>query len=460
MAGAFELPKLAIVKETIMAKDMTKGQITSQLILFTIPLILGNLFQLTYNAADSVIVGKFLGDTALAAVGTAGPVMNLVILFFSGMCMGAGILMSTLYGAKDYEKLEKQISTALIGGLVLSFLITFFMFLFATPVLKLMRVPEEVLPGASGYLRIIFAGLVFTFIYNFLSNTLRALGDSKTPLYFLTISAVLNIILDLLFVVGFKWGVNGSALATVLSGALCCVFCAIHIKRNVPVLCLGKKWCVFEKSLLMKTFSYGITSALQLMCVQLGKLFVQSMVNARGISFMAAFAATNRVDDFALTPQQNIAHATTTFMAQNKGAKQTKRMKQGFLHGTLIQLVYTTVTLLVVFFFAKPIIQLFLSKDSIEALEFAVTYIQIIALMYLISGTTNILQGFFRGTGDLKITLISSLVNIITRVIVTFFFLNVMHAGFGSLAWANGIGWIAMFLLEFPLLLHYWKKLK
>ena len=156
-----------------MSKDMTQGKITSQLILFTIPLILGNLFQLTYNAADSVIVGKFLGDSALAAVGTAGPVMNLVILFFSGMCMGAGILMSTMFGAKDYEKLEKQISTSLIGGLVLSVLISIFILLFATPILQLMHVPKEVLPGASGYLRIIFAGLIFTFIYNFLSNTLR-----------------------------------------------------------------------------------------------------------------------------------------------------------------------------------------------------------------------------------------------------------------------------------------------
>lgn len=441
-----------------MAKDMTKGTITSQLILFTIPLILGNLFQLTYNAADSVIVGKFLGDNALAAVGTAGPVMNLVILFFSGMCMGAGIIMSTMYGAKDYDRLEKQISTSLIGGLVVSILISLFMFLFATPILRLMKVPDEVLPGASGYLRIIFAGLIFTFIYNFLSNTLRALGDSKTPLYFLTISAVLNIILDLLFVVVFRWGVNGSAIATVLSGTLCCVFCAIHIKRNVPILCLGEKWKVFEKSLLAKTFSYGITSALQLMCVQLGKLFVQSMVNAQGIASMAAFAATNRVDDFALTPQQNIAHATTTFMAQNKGAGQNKRMKEGFLRGVMIEYVYTIITSLIVFFFARPIIQLFLSKDSTEALQLAVSYIQIIAFMYLISGTTNILQGFFRGTGDLKITLISSLTNIITRVIFTFLFLNIMHQGFGSLAWANTAGWIAMFILEFPLVIHYWRK--
>lgn len=441
-----------------MANDMTKGSITSKLILFTIPLILGNLFQLTYNAADSIIVGKFLGDSALAAVGTAGPVMNLIILFFSGMCMGAGIIMSTMFGAKDYDRLEKQISTSLIGGLVVSILISLFMLLFSTPILRLMKVPEEVLPGASGYLRIIFAGLIFTFIYNFLSNTLRALGDSKTPLYFLTISAVLNIIFDLLFVVVFHWGVKGSAFATVLSGALCCVFCAIHIKRNVPILCLGKKWKVFEKSLLAKTFSYGITSALQLMCVQLGKLFVQSMVNAQGIASMAAFAATNRVDDFALTPQQNIAHATTTFMAQNKGAGQNKRMKEGFLRGVMIEYGYTIITSVIVFVFAQPIIQMFLSKDSADALNLAVTYIKFIAFMYLISGTTNILQGFFRGTGDLKITLISSLTNIITRVIFTFLFLDIMHQGFGSLAWANTAGWIAMFILEFPLVIHYWRK--
>lgn len=443
-----------------MAKDMTKGSITSQLIFFTIPLVLGNLFQLTYDAADSVIVGKFLGDNALASVGTAGPIMNLVILFFSGMCMGAGIIMSTMFGAKNYETLEREISTSMIGGLILSICISIFMFLFATPILRLMRVPEEVLSGASGYLQIIFAGLIFNFIYNFLSNTLRALGDSKTPLYFLTISAVLNIILDVLFVVEFHWGINGSAIATVISGALCCVFCAVHIKRNVPILCLGKRWFLFDKSLLTQTFSYGITSALQLMCVQLGKLFVQSMVNARGIAFMAAFTATTRIDDFALTPQQNIAHATTTFMAQNKGARQTKRMKQGFLRGSLIQFIYTTITLILVFLFAKPIIQLFLSRDSAEALSFAVTYLHIIAFMYLISGTTNILQGFFRGTGDLKITLLSSLTNIITRVIFTFIFLNWMHKGFGSLAWANALGWFAMLLLEFPLLIHYWKKIE
>ena len=313
-----------------MTKDMTEGPIIPQLTKFTIPLILGNLFQLTYNAADSVIVGKFLGDDALAAVGTAGPIMNMVILFISGMCMGAGILMSSYYGAKRYNRLERQISTAMIGGLIFSAIIAILLILFAHPILELLQVPADIIDSAKGYLRIIFLGLIFTFVYNFFSNTLRALGDSKVPLYFLIISACLNVAGDLFFVVVLNWGVPGSALATVLSEMLCCLCCLIYIKRKVPLLCLGNKWKIFDPSLLWKTFSYGITSALQQMCVQLGKICVQTVVNVQGVEFIAAFTAINRVDDFAMTPQQNIAHASTTFMAQNRGAGKIERMKKGF----------------------------------------------------------------------------------------------------------------------------------
>ena len=323
-----------------MATDMTKGPMISQITRFTIPLVLGNLFQLTYNAADSVIVGKFVGDDALAAVGTAGPIMNMVILFITGMCMGAGILMSTHYGAKDYGLLERQISTSMLGGLGFSAVISVLLIVFAHPLLELLQVPENIIGDAKGYLRIIFLGLIFTFIYNFFSNTLRALGDSKVPLYFLMISALLNVIGDLFFVVILGWGVLGSAAATVLSEMLCCLFCLIYIRKKVPLLCLGKKWKAFDGSILWKTFNYGITSALQQMCVQLGKICVQTVVNVQGVAFIAAFTAINRVDDFAMTPQQNIAHATTTFMAQNRGAGNIRRMKQGFLSSVLIQLVY------------------------------------------------------------------------------------------------------------------------
>ena len=443
-----------------MTNDMTRGRILPQLISFTIPLVLGNLFQLTYNAADSMIVGRYLGGQALAAVGTAGPIMNLAILFISGMCMGAGILMSTQYGAKQQDVLERQISTTLLSGLVFSFFVTLSMMVLAKPVLTLIRVPEEILDSACGYLRIIFTGFLFTFAYNFFSSTLRALGDSKASLYFLVISSVFNIAGDLLFVAVFRWGVNGSALATVLSQMICCLCCMIYIQKKVPLLRLGKRWLIFDKCLLSRTFSFGITSALQLMCVQLGKVCVQSMVNMQGIAFMATFTAVNRVDDFALTPQQNIAHAATTFMAQNKGAGQEKRMKQGFFCGVLVELCYTAAVGSCVFLFAEPIMKLFLPEESAEVIVLGVTYLHLISFLYLLSGSGNIVQGFFRGIGDLKVTLISSLLNISVRVIAVFFMLQVSNGGFGCLAWACCFGWISMNLLEIPLLIKKIRSMK
>ena len=234
----------------------------------------------------------------------------------------------------------------------------------------------------------------------------------------------------------------------------------IYIQKKVPLLRLGKRWLIFDKRLLSRTFSFGITSALQLMCVQLGKVCVQSMVNMQGIAFMAAFTAVNRVDDFALTPQQNIAHAATTFMAQNKGAGQEKRMKQGFFCGVLVELCYTAAVGSCVFLFAEPIMKLFLPEESAEVIVLGVTYLHLISFLYLLSGSGNIVQGFFRGIGDLKVTLISSLLNISVRVIAVFFMLQVSNGGFGCLAWACCFGWISMNLLEIPLLIKKIRSMK
>lgn len=439
---------------------MTEGKIIPQLTSFAVPLVLGNLFQLTYNAADSVIVGKFVGDDALAAVGTAGPVMNMVILFISGMCMGAGILMSTQYGAKKYEQLEKQISTTLLGGLAFSAALTVLLLLIGDPLLRLLQVPEGIMGPADTYLKIVFVGLVFTFVYNFFSNTLRALGDSRAPLYFLIISAVFNVLLDLVFVLGLEWGVPGSAAATVLSQAVSCLFCLLYIKKKVPLLCLGRKWLAFDISILWRTFSYGITSALQQMCVQLGKICVQTVVNVQGVSFIAAFTAINRVDDFAMTPQQNIAHAATTFMAQNKGAGKISRMKKGFLSSVLLEAVYTVIVAVIVFCLSRQIMQLFVSDGSEEVISLGISYLQMISIMYLMPAATNIIQGFFRGLGDLKITLISTALNMAVRFLSAWIMIHVLHGGFECLAWSNMIGWIAMLALQVPLILIRWKKEK
>ena len=441
-----------------MTTDMTEGKIIPQLTGFTVPLILGNLFQLTYNAADSVIVGKFVGDDALAAVGTAGPVMNMVILFISGMCMGAGILMSTQYGTKKYAQLERQVSTAMIGVLGFSAAVTVLLLVFAHPLLVLLQVPQDIIGSAAVYLRIIFGGLIFTFIYNFFSNTLRALGDSRAPLIFLIISAALNVVLDLVFVLTLGWGVPGSALATVLSEALCCLFCLGYIRKKVPLLCLGKKWRVFDRAVLGRTFSYGITSALQQMCVQLGKICVQTIVNVQGVAFIAAFTAINRVDDFAMTPQQNIAHASTTFMAQNRGAGKIRRMKQGFYCTILLETVYTAVVLALVFLFSRQIMELFVGNDSEEVVTLGISYLELIAFMYVMPEATNIIQGFFRGLGDLKVTLVSTILNMSSRFLSAWVMIHIMHGGFDRLAWANFFGWVAMLAFQIPMIVCRWKK--
>ena len=370
-----------------MTKDLTTGKIMPILVNFTVPLVLGNLFQLTYNAVDSIIVGHFVGKEALAAVGICNPVSTLMILFLNGLCMGASILMGIQYGAKDYETLHRQISTTLLSGAVFSFFLTLVCVIFAVPILLLLQVDPSIMDMTVQYLRIIFLGLMFTFLYNFFSSTLRALGDSASPLYFLIISAILNIFGDLFFVIVLKAGSNGCAISTVLSEALCCLFCIIYIQKKVPILRLGKKWLVFDARLLKKTIAYGWASAMQQATVQMGKIAIQALVNTMGVSVAAAFAVVNRIDDFAITPEQNIAHAMTALMAQNKGAGKNDRMREGFRCGMILELVYGAAVMLICLGFARPLMSLFV-KDE-EVIGHGVVYLHLIAVMYILPAITN-----------------------------------------------------------------------
>lgn len=392
-----------------MTKDLTTGKIMPILVNFTVPLVLGNLFQLTYNAVDSIIVGHFVGKEALAAVGICNPISTLMILFLNGLCMGASILMGIQYGAKDYKTLHRQISTTMLSGVVFSFFLTLFCVVFAVPILHLLQVDASIMEMTRQYLRIIFLGLMFTFLYNFFSSTLRALGDSASPLYFLIISAVLNIFGDLFFVIVLKAGSNGCAISTVLSEALCCLFCIIYIQKKVPILRLGKKWLVFDSRLLKKTIAYGWASAMQQATVQMGKIAIQALVNTMGVSVAAAFAVVNRIDDFAITPEQNIAHAMTALMAQNKGAGKNDRMREGFRCGMILEIVYGAAVMVICQVFAGELMALFV-KDE-EVIGHGVIYLHLIAVMYILPAVTNAIQGFFRGIGDLKVTLMSSFTN-------------------------------------------------
>lgn len=439
-----------------MTKDLTQGEITPLLIKFTIPLALGNLFQLTYNAVDSIIVGRFVGKEALAAVGTCNPVMTLMILFLNGLCMGASILMGNQYGAKKFDTLRRQISTTMIAGVVFSAVLSLICIVSAVPILRLIQVDESIFALAAEYLRIIFLGLVFTFLYNFFSGTLRALGDSTTPLYFLMASAGINIIGDLFFVVVMGWGSMGCAVSTVASEALCCLFCILYIQKRVEILRLGRKQMVFDKSLLKLTVSYGWASAMQQATVQLGKIGIQSIVNTMGVSVAAAFAVVNRIDDFAYTPEQNIGHAITSFMAQNRGAGKKDRMKAGFRSGMLIEAVYGIFIFLICFFGADILMNIF--SEDFEVIGHGVTYLRLISIMYLLPAATNGIQGYFRGIGDLKVTLFASIINMAVRVAAAVPLVMVFHMGIEALPFSYLAGWCAMLAAELPLLLGRYKK--
>lgn len=439
-----------------MTKDLTTGKIMPILVNFTVPLVLGNLFQLTYNAVDSIIVGHFVGKEALAAVGICNPISTLMILFLNGLCMGASILMGIQYGAKDYKTLHRQISTTMLSGVVFSFFLTLFCVVFAVPILHLLQVDASIMEMTRQYLRIIFLGLMFTFLYNFFSSTLRALGDSASPLYFLIISAVLNIFGDLFFVIVLKAGSNGCAISTVLSEALCCLFCIIYIQKKVPILRLGKKWLVFDSRLLKKTIAYGWASAMQQATVQMGKIAIQALVNTMGVSVAAAFAVVNRIDDFAITPEQNIAHAMTALMAQNKGAGKNDRMREGFRCGMILEIVYGAAVMVICQVFAGELMALFV-KDE-EVIGHGVIYLHLIAVMYILPAVTNAIQGFFRGIGDLKVTLMSSFTNMAVRVIAAAPMILLWNFGIEALPYSYLAGRVAMLLVETPLMIRIYRK--
>lgn len=440
-----------------MTKDLTKGKIMPLLVGFTIPLVLGNLFQLTYNAVDSIIVGQFVGKEALAAVGICNPVMTLMILFLNGLCMGASILMGTQFGAKDYNKLQRQISTTMLSGTVFSAILSLCCIIFSRSILKLLQVDPSIMDLTVSYMRIIFLGLIFTFLYNFFSSTLRALGDSQTPLYFLIASSLLNIFGDLFFVIVLKMGSNGCAISTVISEMMCCVFCIIYIQKRVEILRLGRKWLVFDNSLLKKTISYGWVSAMQQATVQLGKIGIQAIVNTMGVSVAAAFAVVNRIDDFAYTPEQNIGHAMTALMAQNKGANEKKRMKEGFKCGMVLEFIYGIILFAVCFILARPLMLLFV-KDE-EVILHGVKYLRLISFMYILPAATNGIQGYFRGIGDLKITLLSSFINMGVRVIAAIPLVLVMGIGIEALPLSYLAGWIGMLIAELPLLIRNYRSI-
>jgi putative MATE family efflux protein len=436
--------------------DMTVGRISPQLIRFAIPLILGNFFQLTYNAADSIIVGRFVGANALAAVGAASPIMNIIIFMIVGICLGMSVLMSEFYGAGDLKKLKREISTSFIAGGIFTLILIILGIIFSRSILSFMNTPAEIIDDATHFLQIIFIGLIFTFIYNIYASTLRSMGNSKVPLYFLITSSIMNVIMDILFVVVFKMGVVGAACATVTAEAISALLCIYYVWKEIPILKFKRSEFVFDRLLLRDTVNYSSVSAMQQTCLYIGKLFVQGAVNPLGVHAIAAFNAVNRIDDFVLAPEQSIANSATTFLAINRGAGQTERMRKGFIASYKIELIYSAFLMVGIYFGAHWLIYPFVGDEGAKVIESGVSYLQTMAFFYFLPGLTNAYQGYFRGIGKLKVTLNSTFFQITARAIAAY--ILAPHFGLSGVAFACLAGWIVMLSYEVPVFRKAWKN--
>ena len=428
-------------------RKMTEGSIARHLLAYAVPLILGNFFQLTYNAVDSILIGKFAGEGALAAVSAANPVMTIVILGVSGISIGASVLMSRFYGAGDEDALRREVATTILFGAAAS-LIVFAAGLALSPyILALMSVPPEILSQANTYLRIIFVGFLFTFQYNILAAALRSVGDSRTPVIFLAAASVLNGLLDVLFVALLHWGVAGAGLATVIAEGVSALLCAVYMRRHVPLLRLGLRELRVDRALLRQTVASGSITALQQACQPVGKLLIQRAINAQGISMIAAFNAVSRVDDFACIPEQSISSGMMTCVAQNRGAGQRERVRETLRTGMTLEILYGVLICAVTLLGRTPVMRLFAAQDSERMVQMGVDYLTWMAFFYLLPGLTNGIQGYFRGMGEMKTTLVATAIQISVRTVVVY--LLVPNMGLTAAAWACAIGWCCMLVYAF-----------
>lgn len=426
--------------------NMTKGSIRGHLLRFAFPLLIGDIFQQLYNTVDSIIVGQFVGEEAFAAVGIAHPVVNVVLYLIVGICVGASVLMSQMYGSGDEDGFRREVSTAFILGGIGAIVIGALAAIFVNPLLSAIETPAELMAETRTYLLVIFAGLIFTFLYNIYSAAFRAIGNAKASLSFLIFSSIANVFLDLLFVVVFKMGVVGAAVATVIAQAMSVVLCVIYSRKKIPILSLKISEMRIDKSLVVRTFQCSWGAAIQQASLHIGVLLLQRAINTQGTSAIAAYAAVSRLDAFVLLGNFSISNAMTTFIAQNMGAGEYDRIRKGFHMGRVMLLIYCACACLFVTIFKEGLISLFLEENSARVVELGVAYYYVMAPAYLLAALGDSCQGYFRGMSRFDETLIVTIMQIIIRVSLTY--LLVGRFVVQAVAIATATGWATLVILS------------
>lgn len=438
-----------------MVKDMTKGAVAPILIKYSLPLLVSVIFQQLYNIADSVIAGQFINKNALAAIGASYPITMIFLAIGTGMNIGCSVVISTLFGAKDYKGMKSAVFTSMISTLVLAIVLTIVGLFTSRIFLELLKTDEAVLNDAQGYLDIYILGLVFLFMYNICTGIFSALGDSSTPLYFLIGSSLGNVGLDMLFVAVFKMGIPGTAWATFICQGICSILAFIVLLRKIAKI-KSDKAPLFEWRMLKKISALSVPSILQQSFVSVGQLFVQGLVNSCGLDVMAGYSSAIKLNTFAVTSFSTVGNSISSFTAQNVGAKEYTRIKKGFKTGLIFSLCIAAVFALVYILFSENLIYIFMDSedaDNAAAAQAGINFLRIVSPFFLSVCVKLAADGVLRGAGRVREFMITTFSDLILRVAFAF----ILKPKFGAtgiwLSWP--IGWVIAMVISLALYIAY-----
>ena len=421
--------------------SLVTGNITWGMLWFAVPMILGNLLQQFYNIADTLIVGRFLGAKALAAVGSAYTLMIFLTSVLLGLCMGSGVVFSLQYGARDHEASPPPLFVSLVLIGVITLLLNIAVFVWIDPILRLLQVPAEVYILMRDYLWIIFWGIGFTFLYNYYASLLRAVGNSVLPLVFLAVAVVLNIVLDLVFILSFGWGVRGAAWATVIAQAVSGIGLCFYSLYRFPDFRISRQNMQLKWATVKEIATYSSLTCAQQSVMNFGILMVQGLINSFGTAVMAGFAAAVKIDSFAYMPVQDFGNAFSTFIAQNFGAGKHERIRKGIRVAVRVTLIFCLIISVLVFVLARPLMLIFIPAHETEIISIGVEYLRIEGAFYCGIGWLFLLYGFYRAVRKPGMSVVLTVISLGVRVALAYTLAAIPGIGVWGIWWSIPIGW-------------------
>jgi len=443
-----------------MSIDLTNGPVTKKMMLFSLPLIAGNLLQQTYNIADTVIVGRFLGADALAAVGSSYTLMTFLTSILLGLCMGSGALFSIRYGEKNEEKLKENIGTSFLMIAAVAILLNVLVCRNTEWILEFLQVPQQVYDGMRTYLEVVFTGILATFLYNYFASLLRAAGESLIPLIFLAVCAGLNIVLDLWFVIGLDAGIAGAAVATVISQWISGIGIAVYTWGRCPQFRLRRRDFRITKETFGEIFQFSFLTCVQQSVMNLGILMVQGLVNSFGPVVMAAFAAAVKIDSFAYMPAQEFANAFSIFISQNRGAGKEKRVQKGVRSAVTVSAAFCICASVLIYFGARYLMLAFIDGSEHEIIRVGIQYLHIEGAFYCGIGILFLWYGYYRAVGRPEMSVVLTVISLGTRVLLSYTLAPIKSIGVIAIWWSIPIGWFLADVTGYVYLQYMNKKAK